>query len=101
MGAPPSTTRTRLSLPPKTVEQRSERTDEKRDKRVDDVRIRRTLRAGGSETSQLTVFCSVTKRSRALGECEQCDSCEQITLDPMGRNSFVSCAEAAHADDLV
>ena len=59
-----------------------------------DIRIRRTLARDGSESSQLTVFCPLRGVSLPMEDCQECEACQQISIDPAERNSFVTCRYA-------
>lgn len=67
--------------------------DSKTGRRVD-IRIRRTLARDGSESSQLTVFCPLLAASLSMEDCEKCEACQQISIDPAEQNSFVTCRDA-------
>jgi CBS domain-containing protein len=62
-------------------------------KRVD-IRTRRILARDGTEVARLTIFCPVRRASQELDECRECESCEEIVIDPADRDSAVRCRAA-------
>ena len=65
-----------------------------------DIRIRRTLARDGSESSQLTVFCPLRRVSLSIEDCQKCEACEQVSIDPAERSSFVTCRYAPGPRDV-
>ncbi len=57
-----------------------------------EIRVRRTMAADGSESTQYSVFCPVRGCSLPLSDCRVCELCGGATVDPLEQNSFVLCA---------
>ena len=56
-----------------------------------DIRTRRILAPDGTEVARLTIFCPRRRLSLEVEECRNCESCEEIVIDPAERNSAVRC----------
>jgi len=55
------------------------------------VRIRRTLRADGTTTEVLAVFCTIKERSVLAGLCVDCERCHVVVLAKDDAPRFVVC----------
>jgi len=64
-----------------------------KEKRVD-IRTRRILARDGTEVARLTIFCPVRRASQELDQCKECESCEEVVIDPADRDSAVRCKAA-------
>jgi CBS domain-containing protein len=56
-----------------------------------DIRALHTVASGGSESLRLTVYCERRGHTVAIEDCERCDRCSDVVLDPTGHRSHLVC----------
>jgi CBS domain-containing protein len=56
-----------------------------------DIRTLHTLSAGGGEALRLTVYCERRGHAMTVEECERCERCTDVVMDPTGHRSHLVC----------
>ena len=56
-----------------------------------DIRALHTLSSNGSEALRLTVYCERRGHSMTVEDCERCERCTDVVMDPTGQRSHLVC----------
>lgn len=56
-----------------------------------DIRTLHTIAADGGEGLKLTVYCERRGHSMSVEDCERCERCTDVVMDPTGHRSHLMC----------
>lgn len=56
-----------------------------------DIRTLHTIAADGGEALKLTVYCERRGHSMSVEDCERCELCTDVVIDPTGHRSHLLC----------
>jgi len=62
------------------------------------IRVRRTARPDGEQTSWFSVFCPLRSGAVALSECLNCADCEGVSVHPLHEGVVLRCRWSENAD---